>query len=184
MLAVAKTWTEEELLALPKDNGKYELVDGELVRMAPSGYEHSDVCIELGVRLRPFARTNKLGRVLEGQAGFWMKSGNLRAPDLSFVSKDRERKLERLPTGFFNGAPDLAVEVLSPSDRMTDLMKRIVDYFESGAKLAWVINPKTKTVSIYRSPTAVRVLGETDVLTGEDVVPGFTIRIRELFDLE
>lgn len=184
MLAIAKTWTEEELLALPKDNGKCELVDGELIRMAPSGYEHSDVCIELGVRLRPFARKHKLGRVLEGQAGFWMKSGNLRAPDLSFVSKDRERKLERLPTGFFNGAPDLAVEVLSPSDRMTDVMKKIIDYFESGAKLVWVIDPEAKTVSIYGSPTDVKVLGQTDVLTGEDVVPGFAIRIRELFEME
>src|ERR1043165_5797430 len=119
MPALIKDWTEKELVALPKEHGKYELVDGELVLMPPAGFEHGDISLEAGMRLRAYVRRKKLGRVVDGQTGFWMKSGNLRSPDVSFVSKQRLLEMERLPAGLFIGAPDLAVEVLSPDDRMS-----------------------------------------------------------------
>ena len=177
-----KVWTERELMALPKDDGKYELVNGELTLMSPAGYEHGDVSAEIVCRLRPFVKKHKLGRVLDGQTGFWMKSGNVLSPDVSFVSNEREGKLECLPTGFFNGAPDLAVEVLSPSERMKDVDAKIADYFASGTQLVWVVKPKTQSARAYRGPGSYVLLGIADSLDGENVVPGFRLPLRELFE--
>lgn len=182
MPTLTKTWTEKELLALPKDRGKYELVDGELVFMPPAGFEHGDISGEALSRLRTYVRRKKLGRVVDGQTGFWMKSGNLRSPDVSFVSKQRLLKLTRLPTGFFLGTPDMVVEVLSPDDRMSNIEKKIRDYFESGTKLLWLVNPVTRTVRVYRDPDNYRLLTIKNNLAGEDIVPGFSMAVKKLFE--
>lgn len=110
-----------------------------------------------------------------------MKSGNKRSPDVSFVAKDRLKGLKKLPKRFFEGAPDLAVEVISPSNTFEEIHQEIVEYFESGSRLVWVINPDEESVVVYRGTTPDRLLKITDFLDGEEVVDGFRLAIAELF---
>lgn len=178
--AVAKMWTEEELLALPSD-GKHELVDGELVFMSPAGGFHGRVSSRLGGRLTVFVEDRGLGGVYDGQTGFWMKSGNLRAPDVSFVAQEKLDKLGASPEGFFKFAPDLAVEVLSPSESMKDMQGKIDDYFASGTRLVWVLIPRIKGARIFHERKRSKLLRADESLSGEDVVPGFSIRLSDLY---
>jgi Uma2 family endonuclease len=181
MTTQAKVWTEAELMALPNDGHKYELVNGELV-MSPAGtYGHGDIIAWLSAKLTIFIREHKLGVVFDGQSGFWMKSGNLRSPDISFLCSERVRSLNPKPKGFLQGAPDLAIEVLSPSDTVKDVTEKLADYFESGAKLVWVVNPDNKTLLVYHGTTPDRLLKSGDSIDGETIVPGFQMPVDELF---
>src|SRR5437867_160115 len=119
-LVQSKVWTEEELMALPDDGRKYELVQGEIV-VSNAGIEHEFIGVCLIIPLGSFVRQWKLGVVCGSSAGFWMKSGNLRSPDVSFIAKARLQGLRYAPKKFFEGAPDLVVEILSPSDTVESL---------------------------------------------------------------
>jgi Uma2 family endonuclease len=110
-----------------------------------------------------------------------MKAGNKRAPDISFVAKERLVGLKKLPKGFWEGAPDLAVEVLSPTNTVEEIHAKIVEYLENGTKLIWVINPEEQYILVYRSPQPDRLLKATDCLEGEDIVPGFSFPFPKLF---
>jgi Uma2 family endonuclease len=180
-----KTWTDEEFMALPEDGHRYELVNGALVDMGNSGMEHGEIGSFLGGNLAIYARSNKLGRVCDSSTAFAMKTGNKRSPDVSFVAKERLQGVRRLPKGFFQGAPDLAVEVLSPNNTVEEIHDKIVEYFENGTRLVWVIHPDEQYVLVYHSPSPDRLLRLEDSLDGGDVVPGFTLPVAELFaDLE
>src|SRR4051812_7648711 len=120
-MGVQQKYTAADLMALPKNGQKYELVNGELV-MSPAGvFDHGDIISWLSAKLAIYSREKKLGIVVDGQSGFWMKSGNLRSPDISFIGRDRLKALTPRPQGFVTGAPDLVVEVLSPSDTVMDV---------------------------------------------------------------
>jgi Uma2 family endonuclease len=174
-----EVWTEKKLMQLPDDGNVYELVGGEL-EMSQAGFEHGDIGAELLAVLRLFVRTQKLGVVVGASTGFWMNSGNSRSPDVSFVSKERLRG--RRPTKkFFHGAPDLAVEVVSPNDVWQKLNQKIAELFANGTRLAWVINPGDQTVLVYHSAQPDRILKAGDVLDGEDIVPGFSMPVAVLF---
>ena len=175
-----KTWTEKELLSLPENGYKHELVNGELV-MVPAGMEHENIVIKLSAALERFVSERKLGAVFGSSAGYRMKSGNLRSPDVSFISKKRLQGFKRPPKGFFKGSPDLAVEILSPSDTMENLHERIVEYFENDTKLVWVINPEEQVILVYHSPRPDKLLAGSDILNGEDIFTGFTLPVSELF---
>jgi Uma2 family endonuclease len=175
-----KIWTEAELMALPKDGNKYELVNGELQMSPAGGHGHGDIIAWLSGRLVMHVRENKLGIVYDGQTGFWMKSGNLRSPDISVVGKDRLKEFPK-QRGFLHIAPDLAVEVLSESDISTTISEKAAEYFDSGTQLLWVVNPVEKTVLVYHSATPDTLLKSGDSLDGENVVPGFSMPIDELF---
>jgi Uma2 family endonuclease len=175
-------YTEAELMALPKNGQKYELVNGELV-MSPAGvFDHGDIISWLSAKLAIYSREKKLGVIVDGQSGFWMKSGNLRSPDISFMGRDRLKALTPRPQGFVNGAPDLAVEVLSPSDTVMEVGSKIAELFENGTRLAWVVNPREKSVLVYHGATPDRLLKPGDQLDGELVLPGFAMPVAELFD--
>jgi len=182
MPATAKVWTEAELMAASHDGHKCELVDGELV-MSPAGvFDHGNIIARILTRLTMHAvYDRRLGEVFDGQSGHWMKSGNMRCPDISFWSKARLDALPSKPKGFIHGAPDLAVEVLSPSDTVNDMAEKLSDYFASGARLVWVVNPQEKSVLIYHETTPERLLRSGDMIDGEDVVPGFSMPVSELF---
>jgi Uma2 family endonuclease len=124
------------------------------------------------------------GRVVVGDVGFVLRVPSdperVRAPDVAFVSPERLPS-GRLPEGFLSGAPDLAVEVLSPSDNPIDIQQKVRDYLEAGARLVWVVAPQAKTLTVYRADGSARLLREQDVLDGEDVLPGFSIPAAELF---
>ena len=175
-----KTWTEKELLSLPKNGHKHELIHGELI-MVPAGMEHENIVIKLSAVLEKFVSEHKLGSVFGSNAGYWMKSGNLRSPDVSFISKKRLQGFKRPPKGFFKGSPDFATEILSPSDTMENLHEKIVEYFENDTKLLWVINPEEQFVLVYHSPRHEKLLRGSDILNGEDIFTGFTFPVSELF---
>ncbi len=175
-----KIWTDEEFMALPKDGGRYELVNGELVNMGNSGMEHGEIGSFLGGSLSLHAR-NKLGVGCDSSTAFAMKTGNKRSPDVSFIAKARLQGVKRLPKGYFQGSPDLAVEILCPSNTVEEIHDKIVEYFENGTSLVWVIHPDEQYVLVYHSPSPDCLLRLDDSLDGEAVVPGFSLPVAELF---
>lgn len=176
-----KIWTDQELMALPDDGNKYELVDGDLI-VSNSGLEHGYIAAILVSALCNFVIPKKLGVVLDSSTAFTMKTGNKRSPDVSFLSKDRLQGLKKLPKGFGQGAPDLAVEILSPSNTTAEIHGKIVEYLENGTKLIWVINPEEEYVLVYKSkPSPDRLLSSVDILSGEEILPEFSFPVADLF---
>ena len=180
METAATTWTEEELMALPKDGYKRELIEGEII-MSPAGYRHERIVAVLLSAMLPHATNHRLGVVCGSGLGCWMNSGNLLSPDISFIAKSRLAVTAVEKEKYLRGAPDLVVEVLSPWDRSARLQEKLPDYFSSGARLIWVLDPAEKTVLVYRTPEPDRLLRVTDTLEGEDVLPGFRLPLAELF---
>jgi Uma2 family endonuclease len=166
---------------MPQDNMRCELVKGELRTMAPAGYEHGDTAMRLSWRLAQHIDSHKLGVALTAETGFKLSSSpdTVRAPDFAFIGRKRD------PAGgfkkFFNGAPDLAVEVLSPDDRTSDVNEKIADWLSAGCLSVWVVDPKRKTVTIHHSTTDVRICATADELSDETVIPGFRCQVADLF---
>ncbi len=170
--------TEADLLRMPNDGYKYELVDGE-IRMSPGGARHGQVGVRLSALLHAFVSARKLGHVFESSTGFRLPGGNLRSPDVSFVSAGRFEN-ESVPEGFPDLTPDLAVEVVSPGDSPRHVLDKVGEYLQAGTRLVWVIDPKRERAAVYRSLTAVRELRPEHALDGEVVVPGFTMALADL----
>jgi len=176
-----KIWTDDELMSLP-DGNRYELINGELVDMGNSGALHGYTCSILVMVLMNYILPRKLGIILDSSTAFTMQNGNKRSPDISFLSKEKLQGLEELPDGFLDGAPDLAIEVLSPNNTIAEIHQKIVEYFENGSRLVWVINLKQHYVLVYRSAKEPdRLLKQSDMLDGEEVIAGFTMPLSELF---
>ncbi len=180
METAVNAWTEEELMRLPHDGFKCELVEGEL-RMAPTGFNHEDITVQLTARLHAFVTTNKLGIICGSNLGCWMKSGNLLCPDVSFISRARVPRSAEDRQRYFHGAPDLVIEVVSPWDRDARLREKMTDYFASGACLAWIIDAREKEALVHTAADRVRPLQLADALDGEDTLPGFRLPLAELF---
>lgn len=172
--------TAEDLWRMPRDGRRYELVRGKLVEMTPVGPRHGRIALRLARRLDEFVEAHRLGYVMV-ETGFCLacQPDTVRAPDVSFLS------VKRLPPedheGFVPGAPDLAVEVISPTERDADVQDKVMDYLTHGTQLVWVVRPRQRTVTVYRPDGTVRVLQETDTLEGEAVIPGFTLPLKTLF---
>lgn len=132
-----RIWTEAELQALPDDGYLHEVVDGALVMRPKNNFHHGDICIRLSFALEFFNRAHKLGVVLDSSTGFWMKNRNCRAPDISFIPKERLKRLgfRRHTRQFFPGAPDLAVEILSPNNTRAEMDEGLADF--SPAARSW-----------------------------------------------
>ena len=179
---ITRPLTADELLAMPDDGWRYELVKGELIRMSPAADEHGQVTMNVAGPLFSYVKTNHLGVVYAADTGFKLESNpdTVRAPDVAFMSNER-LKLADKPRSFREGAPDLVVEVLSPSDRMTKVEAKVAQWLGTGALMVWVVNPKRRTVAVYRSETEIVVLTEKDTLDGADVVAGFQIAVADLF---
>ncbi|MFM7603005.1 MAG: Uma2 family endonuclease [Pseudanabaena sp.] len=176
-----KIWTDAKLMALT-DGNCYELVNGELVNMGNSGALHGYTCSLLVMALMNYILPRQLGIILDSSTAFTMKNGNKRSPDISFVSKEKLQGLTELPDGFLDGSPDLAIEVLSPNNTISEIDQKIVEYFENGSRLVWVINLKLHYVLVYRSAQEPdRLLKQSDFLDGEDVIEGFTMPLSDLF---
>ena len=174
--------TAEELFELPDDGWRYELVAGELVRMTPTGAEHGTVTACLSYVLREYVLRHGTGTCCGAETGFILRRAPdvVRAPDAAFVSRERIPKTG-IPTSYWPFAPDLAVEVPSPSDRFADIEMKIAEYFSAGTRLVWVVEPATRTVRVYRSPRDVQVVGEEGELNGGEVLPAFRCAVRRLF---
>ena len=174
--------TAEKLFALPGDDDKYELVEGVPIRMAPTGGEQGAVTVRIGRMLDEYVEAHGLGIRSGAETGFILRRGPdvVRAPDAAFIAKARIPEAG-IPTAYWPFAPDLAVEVVSPSDRLSDVRTRIAESFAAGTRLVWVVEPTTRTVHVHRSADAMQTLGGDDVLSGEDVIPSFRCAVRRLF---
>jgi len=178
-----KTLLSAEDLYQMSDIGLAELVKGELKTMTPSGGEHGEFTATLAALLRNFVKPRKLGRVFGAETGIVVARNpdTVRAADAAFMSNERAAQVEDF-TRFLDVPPDLVVEVVSPTDRWNEIDEKVTEYLDIGVRLVWVINPKTRSVHIYRPASDVRRLVEADVLDGADVLPGFLVPIKELFE--
>ena len=165
--------TAEEFARLPDDGMRRELVRGEVIEMPPSAAESARVSMCIGAPVHMFAKANDAGAVYSANGGFVLMEDPdiVRVPDVGFVAKERFEALAA-PEGFFPGAPDLAVEVVSPTDQAADLQAKVTEYLEAGTALVWVVYPRTRQVAIHRPAGEATVIGEDGVLTGEPVLPG------------
>lgn len=170
--------TEADLLAAPEDGQKYELVDGE-IRVSPAGFRHGQVCVKLILRLGAFVEEHGVGSVVDSSTGFRMPNGNVRLPDVAFVASGRLEG-DVAPEGFSPVPPDLAVEVLSPSDSAQHVLDKVAEYLASGVRLVWVVDPTAARAVVYQAGSDARTLGMDDPLDGEDVLPGFRCLVREI----
>lgn len=179
-LTSKSNWTDQQMEALPEDGQKYELLDGELI-MSPVPANHGALCVRLIILIGTFVQRRKLGEVYDSSTGFRLSEAVLLSPDLSFVGKSRLKKILRAPDRFLYGAPDLGVEVLSPSDRMREIHRKLDLYFEHGTLLVWIVNLKLQQVHIYRPDSIEALTRPTDVLSGAEVMPGFKCRLHQIF---
>jgi Uma2 family endonuclease len=181
-IASDRRLTVEEFATHPSDE-RAELVHGE-VRLSPQpASRHGRVIGNVTVLLSVHAHPRKLGAVFADGTGFELPKleATVRGPDVSFVHRDQLPK-EGVGLGWLNVAPDLVVEVLSPSERASAVEEKIADYLRAGTRLMWVIDPDTRQVSIYSSSGPARWLSEGDTIDGGDVLPDFSCRVAEFFE--
>jgi len=179
---IPTTQTAKSVTAFVDDAVKiYELVDGELEAKEMGGSLHSGVGTRLIIEMGMHVKLNKLGAVYGPDAGFQI-GNNERMPDVSFISASRIPE-EGETEDIWRVAPDLAVEVISPSESWVKVNRKIRDYFAAGVQQVWLISLELREAHIYDSPKEIKVLSESDDLTNETLLPGFHCRIGELFQL-
>ena len=187
MTVQTKTFTAEELLRMPDGGVRRELVRGELREMTPAGDEHGYLALRIASRLERHVDANKLGRTYTAETGFKISSDpdTVRAPDAAFVNRARVEAAGRV-TGFRDGAPDLAVEVVSPNDRYSEVLDNALDWLEAGCRMVLVADPEPRRATVYRSREDIRVLTAEagDAVDGADVVPGWRVPLTEIFAQE
>lgn len=160
----------------------YELVRGEVRERMPAGLPHGLVAIAIGHRIAEFALRTRLGVALAAETGFWIahpEGDSVRAPDVAFLR--RERLPKPLPASFCAVVPDLVVEVISPNDAYSALREKVDEWLGAGASVVWVVDPQRRLVEVYQTGKPVQVLREGDVLTAEQVMPGFQLPVQDIF---
>lgn len=181
MVTTTKLVTAEELLAMPDDGFRYELVRGELRKMAPAGRVHGKRGNRVNYSLSAHVYENDLGEVYLAETGFHLETDpdHVLAPDVAFVSREREEATPEAG-GFFPGPPDLVVEVISPNDRYTEVAWKVAEWLAAGVRMVVVVNPRNRTVQAH-TPVGVTELTESDTLDGGDVVPGWRLAVADIF---
>lgn len=175
--------TADELLQLPEDAWRYELVDGRLVRMSPTGREHGLVVMALLGAVYRYVSERHLGEVLPAETGFWISSpgspDTVLAPDLAFIRTGREPKVGS--AGYPRLAPDLVAEVTSPSQRRAELATKAQRWLNAGVEVVWLVLPEQRVVEVWRHGEDAAVLTVEDELLGDEVLLGFSLPVRRLF---
>jgi Uma2 family endonuclease len=178
----AQTVTAEQLLRMPDDSFRYELVRGELRRRPLAGCVEARIAARFGWRVAQHVKAHDLGVVYAAGPGFLLAVDPdvVRAPDVAFVRKER-LELANQETGYLPGAPDLAVEVISPGDTYAEVEEKVIAWLEAGTRMVMAVDLRTRTVTRYRGLEDISILTEKDVIDGEDVVPGWSMPVVELF---
>jgi Uma2 family endonuclease len=174
--------TAEELLRMPDDGFRYELVCGELRKMPPAGHVHGRLAATLTASLVRYVTANQLGAVYAAETGFILRRNpdTVRAPDVAFIRQQRVQEVGDV-AGYWPGAPDLAIEVVSPSDSYAEVEEKVFEWLEAGTLMVLVVNPRRRSVTVYRSLADIIVLTQNDALDGGDVVPGWTMPVKDIF---
>jgi Uma2 family endonuclease len=182
MTVQTKPVTAEELLHMLDDGFRYELVNGKLKQMPFTGAEEGCLTAEIATELWNHAKANELGNVYAAGTGFQLtfNPDTVLAPDVAFVRRERILETGRLE-GYRPGAPDLAMEVLSPDDTYSEVLGMVLEWLFHGTRLVLVVNPRNRTITAYRSREDIRVLTKDDTLDAGDVVPGWKLALAELF---
>lgn len=179
-MATTRLYTVEDVEKSPPD-GEWELIDGVLAPVSPARFESSSLALRIGRIVGNFVEAQELGQMTGADGGFVLFNdrATIRAPDVAFVRNDRippEEDQHR----FARLAPDLAVEVLSPSDRMASALGKISMYLEAGVEVVWLVDPVKRTITVFAGDESPTTLGEEDTLDGGRVLPGFSIRVADL----
>ena len=174
--------TAEELLEIPNDGLRRELVRGEVRTMAPAGNVHGRIAMNVGTPLDQHVRTNGLGVVFAAETGFKIfdNPDTVRAPDTAFVRQERIEAVGEIE-GYWPGAPDLAVEVVSPNDRFAEAEEKVADWLAAGTRTVLIANPRGETVTVRRSEREALILPEGETIEGGEVVPGWTLPVADVF---
>ncbi len=181
--AIVEPLTLQEFERLPEeDEFRVELVRGRLVREPRPGGRHGRIAFRVGFLIERFAEVRGLGQVVM-ETGFLLAEDppTVRGPDVAFIAQE-SLPAEGAPVGHWRYAPDLAIEVLSPSNSAAETLQKVADYLRSGSRLVWVVDPAAESVTIYSPRGDVRVVDDGDVLEGEDVLPGFRVEVADLFE--
>jgi len=167
---------------MPDDGYRYELIEGELIRMSPAGAEHGMVAMNITGPLFAHVFAHDLGQVFAAETGFQLESDpdTVCAPDVAFVCKARVEGVGVIQ-GYWPGAPDFAVEVMSPNDSTPKTDAKAKHWISAGAKLVWVVNPRKRTVTVYKSLTDIFEVTENEVLHADEVLTGFQLAVSEVF---
>lgn len=174
--------TAEDLWKLPNDGYRCELVKGVIHRTPLTGFEHGVLSGTIGSLLEEHINIHCLGAVCSAGTGFKISQNpdTVRAPDAAFVRQE-SIDAQGIPQSYWDGAPDLAVEVISPSDTYTEVEEKVDEWLIASCAMVWVINPRRETVEVYRSPEDITVLQKDDILDGGDVIEGFQCPVKDIF---
>ncbi|MDE0087116.1 MAG: Uma2 family endonuclease [Candidatus Poribacteria bacterium] len=163
---------------LESDLEGYEYINGELVYMQPKSLELGGICANVALSLGKYVRDTRIGRIYLPYTAYRIGEFGL-IPDISYISTDRLPDDKSKP---FYDAPNLAVEAVSPTDMIFEIEEKVLAYLEAGTQLVWILKPRSKTVTVYRSETEITTLTRNDTLSGEEVVKGFSCQVAELFE--
>lgn len=175
------TLTAEALASLPDRGCRFELIEGELVEVSPASGSHGRIGMRIGWRLMELADAAGLGDVFNADTGFILRRDpdTVLSPGVSFVRSERLSSQDE--NSFLELAPDLAVEVISPSNTAREISDKVMMYLDAGSTLVWVVEPVRRIVTVYRSDRTARILSDSDTLDGGDVLPGFSLPVADIF---
>jgi Uma2 family endonuclease len=183
-MATKTLMTLEEFDALPDDGFRHELHKGELVTMTFPIFGHNRVIRRIYDIFSAFLKSHPLGELFFPDAGFLLSSPDepptLVGPDLAYMRADRAAQIDD-STRRYSGAPDLVIEVVSPSDRRAEILERVADFLKAGSSLVWVFYPLDREVRAFDALGAVRILSTDDTIEAPDLLPGFSARVAEFF---
>ena len=173
--------TADELIRLPRGRARHELVRGVLRTFPLAFMDEALIASQMNYSLQAFVQDRRPGKVVVG-VGFWLETDpdTVRAPNVAFVRSER-LELTGIQEGYFSGAPDLAVEIIAPDERYLDVHDTVAEWLEHGTLIVFVVNPGRKVVAVHRPKQPVTILGIDDTLTAEDVIPGWSLAVRNLF---
>ncbi len=177
-----KLITADDLLQLYSRGVRGELIRGELCETMPSGGRHGEVIMRAGFFLNGFIMPRRLGRLAGSDSGVLLERDpdTVREPDIAFISAER-LPLDIKVTDYYEVAPDLVVEVVSPSDSAREVMDKALMWLSYGTRMMWAANPESRSVDVYRPGEQTATLTESDTLDGLDILPGFTCPVADIF---